>query len=236
MISLCEIIFKICFGGSYMNSSDRLFRKAAFGGFNKDDVIDYVENMKNEFFEYRSQVENTIKTLNEKIAKLEDEAKTANKKAAEAIEKSVSLKAAVLKAEQELAEKEAEEQKQEESDPLSEISLATVQLRRATDELCSNLSSFMDRIAESSFAVTIAQPLPEEGTKSVDFTEPVAKKEEPVKPEEDFTVPDKNDSDAILAFIDNILKTGSSDAAPEVQNVKSEKSVLDDLLPKSLFK
>lgn len=221
-----------------MNGSDRLFRKAAFGGFNKDDVIDYVENMKNEFFEYRSQVENTIKTLNEKVAKLEEEAKNANKKAAEAIEKSVSLKAAVLKAEQELAEKEAEEQqKQDENDPLSEISLATVQLRRATDELCSNLSSFMDRIAESSFAVTIAQPLPEEEEKSESFVKTVPEKEAPVKAEEDFTVPDKNDSDAILAFIENILKTETSDAASsKVQEVKNEKSVLDDLLPESLFK
>lgn len=222
-----------------MNGSDRLFRKAAFGGFNKDDVIDYVENMKNEFFEYRSQVENTIKTLNEKVAKLEEEAKNANKKAAEAIEKSVSLKAAVLKAEQELAEKEAEEQqKQDENDPLSEISLATVQLRRATDELCSNLSSFMDRIAESSFAVTIAQPLPEkEEEKSESCVKAAPEKEVPVKAEEDFTVPDKNDSDAILAFIENILKTETSDAASsKAQEAKNEKSVLDDLLPESLFK
>ena len=33
-----------------MSSSERLFRNSVFGGFNKDDVIDYIENMKNEFF------------------------------------------------------------------------------------------------------------------------------------------------------------------------------------------
>ena len=67
-----------------MSSSERLFRNSVFGGFNKDDVIDYIENMKNEFFEYRSQVEQTVKELNKKIAALESEAKAAKQKAAEA--------------------------------------------------------------------------------------------------------------------------------------------------------
>ena len=50
---------------------DRMFRKAAFGGFNKEDVMQYIETMKTEFFDYKSQVEETIRELNEKLASLE---------------------------------------------------------------------------------------------------------------------------------------------------------------------
>lgn len=41
-----------------MEEFNRLFRKAAFGGFNKEDVINYIEKTKNDFFEYKQQSEN----------------------------------------------------------------------------------------------------------------------------------------------------------------------------------
>lgn len=46
---------------------DRLFRKATFGGFNKEDVMQYIETMKTEFYDYKAQVEETIRELNEKL-------------------------------------------------------------------------------------------------------------------------------------------------------------------------
>ena len=51
-----------------MDQMNRMFRKATFGGFNKEDVMQYIENMKNEFFDYKAQVEETIRALNEKLA------------------------------------------------------------------------------------------------------------------------------------------------------------------------
>ncbi len=217
-------------------STDRLFRKNVFGGFNKDDVIDYIENMKNEFFEYRSQVEQTVKELNKKVASLESDVRTANqklaeanRKAAEAIENSEAATAAAEKAaEEKLAkEKAALTADKSENDPLDEINLATDRLRRVADEICDNLSSFIERISESSFAVTIAQPEP------VSAAEEAPKAQEPKeeKPQEKAAEPD---AASILSFIDGLLASTESKEKKDSEK-KEEKSRLDGLLPEGLF-
>ena len=51
-------------------SSDFIFRKASFGGFNRDDVISYINNMKLNEDTLRAQIaekDNLIAELNEKI-------------------------------------------------------------------------------------------------------------------------------------------------------------------------
>ncbi len=221
-----------------MSSSERLFRNSVFGGFNKDDVIDYIENMKNEFFEYRSQVEQTVKELNKKIAALESEAKAAKQKAAEAdkraadaVESSEAAVAAAQKAaEEKLAlQKAALEEKERAADPVGEISLATDRLRRVADEICDNLSSFIDRISESSIAVTIAQPAEEPAA-------PAAKTD---VPERNVTADSKKasfaDTESILSFIDGILASNENRKKEEEKEEKGQ-SLLDDLLPNGLFK
>lgn len=221
-----------------MSSSERLFRNSVFGGFNKDDVIDYIENMKNEFFEYRSQVEQTVKELNKKIAALESEAKAAKQKAAEAdkraadaVESSEAAVAAAQKAaEEKLAlQKAAIEEKERAADPVGEISLATDRLRRVADEICDNLSSFIDRISESSIAVTIAQPAEEPAA-------PAAKTD---VPERNVTADSKKasfaDTESILSFIDGILASNENRKKEEEKEEKGQ-SLLDDLLPNGLFK
>ena len=221
-----------------MSSSERLFRNSVFGGFNKDDVIDYIENMKNEFFEYRSQVEQTVKELNKKIAALESEAKAAKQKAAEAdkraadaVESSEAAVAAAQKAaEEKLAlQKAALEVKERAADPVGEISLATDRLRRVADEICDNLSSFIDRISESSIAVTIAQPAEEPAA-------PTAKTD---VPERNVTADSKKasfaDTESILSFIDGILASNENRKKEEEKEEKGQ-SLLDDLLPNGLFK
>ena len=221
-----------------MSSSERLFRNSVFGGFNKDDVIDYIENMKNEFFEYRSQVEQTVKELNKKIAALESEAKAAKQKAAEAdkraadaVESSEAAVAAAQKAaEEKLAlQKAALEEKERSTDPVGEISLATDRLRRVADEICDNLSSFIDRISESSIAVTIAQPAEEPAA-------PVARTD---VPESTATAAEKKvsfaDTESILSFIDGILASNENRKKEEEKEEKGQ-SLLDELLPNGLFK
>ncbi len=191
-------------------SSDRLFRKNVFGGFNKDDVIDYIENMKNEFFDYRSQVETTVNELNKKVASLENELKNAglrlaeaNKKAAEATEKPASPEKAAPTPQPSLTE----------NDPLSEINLATDRLRRVADEICDSLTGFVERIAESSVAVTIAQPLPQELSAAPTATENA-----------------DEDTKSIISFIDGLL------AKIEDRNDVSPQPELDNLLPEKIFK
>lgn len=210
-----------------MSNTERLFRNSVFGGFNKEDVIDYIENMKNEFFEYRSQVEETVKGLNKRIATLESEAKEANIRANEAENKVADALKSSKDAEERLAlEKAAIEKKGESGDPIEEINLATDRLRRVADEICNNLSSFIDRISENSIAVTIAQPEQEASAfEETEVPQKEAKEEKAVSP----------DAESILSFIDGILASGIGRKAEE-KTEKKEPSLLDSLLPDELFK
>lgn len=213
----------------FMSSTERLFRNSVFGGFNKEDVIDYIENMKNEFFEYRSQVEETVKGLNKRIATLENEVKAANIRANEAENKVADALKSSKAAEERLAlEKAAIEEKGESGGPIEEINLATDRLRRVADEICDNLSSFIDRISENSIAVTIAQPA-EEASAFEEAAVPhkETKEEKAVSP----------DAESILSFIDGILASGIGRKAEEKTEItkKKEPSLLDSLLPDELF-
>ncbi len=103
------------------------FRKATFGGFNRKDVISYIEKMRNESFEYRKQVDETVKNLNEKIRELEN--------AAILIESS--------------AISEADTSSDEvSSEYLSDIGPATKHLKTVADELCRSLGDFMEKLTE----------------------------------------------------------------------------------------
>ena len=103
------------------------FRKATFGGFNRKDVIDYIEKMRNESFEYRKQVDETVKSLNKKIIELENAARLVESSAA---------------AEAEPVSVEAPAENQE------DIAMATKQLKTVVDELCRSLGDFMERLSE----------------------------------------------------------------------------------------
>lgn len=222
--------------GMFMSSKERLFRNSVFGGFNKDDVIDYVENMKNEFFEYRSQVEQTVRQLNKKVGELEKQAQQANrraaeaeKRAAEAIESSEAA-AAAQKAQQERLEleKAALSERAESGDPLEEINLATDHLRRVADEICDSLSGFIDKISESSIAVTLTQP-----EEQISKPKPAAfEMKEENKTHRTVTA----DAESILSFIDGILASSENRKKEEKkESQKEEPSLLDGLLPDELF-
>lgn len=50
---------------------DILFKKATFGGFDREDVMNYISKITDEFQEYKIQTIKTIDMLKEKIAELE---------------------------------------------------------------------------------------------------------------------------------------------------------------------
>ena len=108
------------------------FRKAKIGGFNKKDVISYIEKMRNDFFDFKTAVEATIDTLNAKINELEAVMNEHNDTVAVVTETVNQEPVPVL-------------------DPLTNINEATSQLKSVADELCRNLSDFMSkmRTAES---------------------------------------------------------------------------------------
>ena len=132
-----------------MDNSSRLFRKAVIGGFNKDDVIDYIESMKNEFFEYRKQVETTIGELNQKIKELE-EAGNAVCPTQEPSEK---------EPDSDPLEPLESEFKNNVSFSVGEINAATDHLKKTADKLCENLTEFMDKISSNCISVTVEAPI-----------------------------------------------------------------------------
>ncbi len=105
------------------------FRKAKVGGFNKKDVITYIEKMRNDFFDYKKAVELTIDQLNAKVGELEAACEGTKEVVKEVI---VEVPVPVEK----------------DSDPLSDINEATSQLRLVADELCRSLSDFMSKFSE----------------------------------------------------------------------------------------
>ena len=120
------------------------FRKATFGGFNRKDVISYIEKIKNETFEYRCQVEDTINKLNSKIAELEA-ALASDGKAAVA---PISIKGGASVEE------------------YTDIKDATRHLKEVADELCSSLGEFIEKLSqrglyESDSAAVYAAPEPD---------------------------------------------------------------------------
>lgn len=130
-----------------MDNSNRLFRKVVFGGFNKDDVIDYVERMKNEFYEYRKQVEATISELNKKIGELES---AASAKAPDSSFDEISADTSVP------VESPFDGSV---SFSVDEINAATDHLKQTADKLCESLTQFMDKISASCISVTVEAPI-----------------------------------------------------------------------------
>ena len=106
------------------------FRKSTFG-FNRRDVINYIEKMRNESFEYEKQVEETVNSLNEKIIELENAARLME------VDLSVS--------------DEAEDAPAAEN--MSDINDATKHLKSVADELCRSLGEFMEKLSSKGLFV-----------------------------------------------------------------------------------
>ena len=100
-----------------MENKNRLFRKAKFGGFNKEDVMQYIETMKKDFFDYKAQVEETISELNERLAAFEDGGEAS-------VEKATAFA----------------------DDNALSINKATEHLKEVADELCDKMNRLIGRM------------------------------------------------------------------------------------------
>lgn len=103
------------------------FRKVTFGGFNRKDVISYIERMRNESFEYKKQVDETVKSLNEKIRELEN--------AARLIENAPDVGCDAMGT-------------SDAGEGFGDIGNATKHLKVVADELCRSLGDFLDKLSE----------------------------------------------------------------------------------------
>lgn len=246
-----------------MDHSNRLFRKAVFGGFNKDDVIDYIESMKNEFFEYRKQVETTINELNQKISELESAGADVEKAEPSASQEEVAGGFAPV----------GTDFTDNVNLSVGEINEATEHLKKTADKLCESLTEFMDRISTSCISVTVeapvhseedtaqaanspapevTQPTEEAATPSAEeiadaYRQAIEQKGEAVladafgneKPETDSGTTHKpSDNSSFSELLNSILNATPSDSdnsGDEQDDKPEEKSMIDDILSSGAF-
>lgn len=128
-----------------MENNFSKLRKTTFGGFNKKDVIAYIEKIKNESYEYKSRVEKTVKELETQIAELNAAATEALAEREELIRQIGELTSGELT----VVGKESQ------NETVSEINEATSHLKNVADELCQSLREFMERISENSISVVL---------------------------------------------------------------------------------
>lgn len=126
------------------NNFSRL-RKSTFGGFNKKDVIAYIEKVKNESYEYKTRIEKTVSELNAQVAELRKTADEALKEKEELLRQIGELTSGELSV----------VAKDSTNETVSEINEATTHLKNVADELCQSLREFMEKISENSVSVIL---------------------------------------------------------------------------------
>ncbi len=128
-----------------MDNNFSKLRKSTFGGFNKKDVIAYIEKVRNESYEYRTRVEKTVNELNAQVSELRKAADEALKEKEELLRQIGELTSGELSV----------TTKESTSETVSEINEATTHLKNVADELCQSLRDFMEKISENSVAVIL---------------------------------------------------------------------------------
>ncbi len=114
-------------------------RKSTFGGFNKQDVIAYIEKVKNEAYEEKTRLQKQVKELTDKISGLEAQVSAFDAEKDKLVKKIGELSV-------------SGEGKHE---TVEEINEATNHLKNVADELCQSLRDFMQRISENCCSVVI---------------------------------------------------------------------------------
>lgn len=109
-----------------MDNTTKLFRKSPLG-FNREDVINYIERIKNDFYDYKTTSEKTVSELKEKINELEEA--LANNKT------------------QELQNIENDDV--DFSSSVSKINMAAEHLRETADKICDDIGGFLEKVLNS---------------------------------------------------------------------------------------
>ena len=187
-----------------MDGNYNKFRKATFGGFNRKDVIDYIEKIQNEFFDYKSETEKAVKKLRERI---------------EELEKLTNVEVCC----REIAETDSED-KIEPTDSASanEINIATDKLKNVTDELCRSLTDFIEKLSENSISVMLDIPLEEHMEEASAFGIGEERQEEP---------PDKVQSilNSASSIFTQSKRNEKAVLTEELSEIKDNKTITDIL-------
>lgn len=112
-----------------MENFSNVFRKTPFGGFNREDVVNYIEKIKNDFFEYKNNAQKTIDELTDKIRELE-------KKVQESINERTD------NSEKECAQIDV-------SSSVNKINEAACHLQQTAEKICDDIGVFLDKVLQS---------------------------------------------------------------------------------------
>ncbi len=114
-------------------------RTTAFGGFNKQDVIAYIEKVKNDSYEEKNRLQKQMRELNEKITELEAQAAEFGEEKDKLVKRIGELSVSG----------------ESKNETVEEINEATNHLKNVADELCESLRDFMQRISENCYSVVL---------------------------------------------------------------------------------
>lgn len=146
-----------------MKDLNPVFRKAVIGGFNRQDVIEYIEKTKNEFFEYKKENEKIIGELYEKINSLS----------------SLLEEAKAVKEEIDCEQNTDTEAEENSSLTVSEISKVALELKSAAEMICCNFENLFKKMGLSQDNAeaepTIATEVEEGNRSSVNTEEEIDK-------------------------------------------------------------
>ncbi|MBE6775793.1 MAG: hypothetical protein E7543_06345 [Ruminococcaceae bacterium] len=122
-----------------MDNNFMKLRKATFGGFNRQDVIAYIEKVKNEAYEEKSRLQKQVRELTEKIGDLEAQVSAFDEEKDKLVKRIGELSVSG----------------EGKNETVEEINEATNHLKNVADELCRSLRDFMQRISENCCSVVI---------------------------------------------------------------------------------
>ena len=120
-----------------MDNNFMKLRKSTFGGFNKQDVIAYIEKVKNDAYEEKNRLQKQIKELTDKIGDLEAQVSAFDGEKDKLVKRIGELSVSG----------------EGSHETVEEINEATNHLKNVADELCQSLRDFMQRISENCCSV-----------------------------------------------------------------------------------
>lgn len=206
VIKFCEVL--------HMDNFNTIFRKTAFGGFNREDVINYIEKTRNDFYDYKIQSQKTINDLTEKIKDLEEQLKNTaatdvNQSKNEVIDFSSSV---------------------------TEINKAADHLRETADKICDDIGGFIDRVLNSDFIITDEdEEFDPEFIMNQAFSVIEEENAEEIKaaPEvsaEEDTVSDETNNDAFDSIFSHIITEATKLSADIKESVSESETTSDSIL------
>ncbi len=199
-------------------------RKSTFGGFNKQDVIAYIEKVKNDAYEEKSRLQKQVKELTDKIGDLEAQVSAFGEEKDKLVKRIGELSVSG----------------ESKNETVEEINEATNHLKNVADELCQSLRDFMQRISENCCSVVIENGESEDeeefdGEKFIAELEAeiyakLGVEEAEASPEDEITDEEiqqgtpENEQDRVFSILSSVSAFSSSE---EQKTEKTQESVKD---------